>query len=83
MIMTFEEELEQIVKEIGKEPINTNPSNNKMSKSEFMSKYINDMYDKRYKERRNEATEFLIEGATKKRFNSEKKKRRGVLKYEF
>lgn len=83
--MTFDEELEAIVKEVGgKNPTSsTNTSSNKMSKSQFMSRYINDMYKKRYKERHNEATEFLIESAVSKKVNSDKKKRRGVLKYEF
>lgn len=82
--MTFDEELEEIVKEVGgKNPTSLTISNNKMSKSQFMSRYINDMYKKRYKERHNEATEFLIESAVSKKVNSDKKKRRGVLKYEF
>lgn len=55
----------------------------KMSKSEFMSRYINDMYDKRLRERRNEADIYLIETARRQKVISEKKKRRGVLKYEY
>ena len=41
------------------------------------------MYKKRYRERHNEATEFLIESAVSKRANSEKRKRRGVLKNDY
>lgn len=55
----------------------------KMSKSEFMSRYINDMYKKRLKQRQNEADIFLIESAKKQRVISEKKKRKGVYKYEY
>lgn len=55
----------------------------KMSKSEFMSRYINDMYQKRYRQRHNEAEAFLIESASKKRIKSDKKKGRGVLKGEY
>lgn len=54
----------------------------RMSKSEFMSRYINDMYDKRLKERRNEADVYLIESAKAQRIKSEKNKRKGVLKYD-
>lgn len=81
--MGFDEELDELVKEIGGKPVSSSSSRQKMTKSQFMSRYINDMYNKRYKERHNEATEFLIESAVSKRINSEKKKRRGVLKYEF
>lgn len=52
----------------------------KMSKSEFMSRYINDMYDKRLRQRRNEADIYLIESARSQRVKSEKRKGRGVLK---
>lgn len=81
--MTFDEELNALIKEVGGTPASAKGNEKKMSKSEFMSKYINDMYKKRYKERHNEATEFLIESAVSKRTNSDKKKRRGVLKYEY
>jgi hypothetical protein len=81
--MTFDEELNALIKEVGGTPASAKGNKKKMSKSEFMSKYINDMYKKRYKERHNEATEFLIESAVSKRTNSDKKKRRGVLKYEY
>ena len=81
--MTFDEELDNLIKEIGEVSAPINNNNKKMSKSQFMSKYINDMYKKRYRERHNEATEFLIESAVSKRANSEKRKRRGVLKNEY
>lgn len=81
--MGFDEELDEIVKEIGAKPVSPASSGQKMTKSQFMSRYINDMYKKRYKERHNEATEFLIESAVSKKINSDKKKRRGVLKYEY
>lgn len=80
--MGFDEELDELLKEIGVKSVSSS-SGQKMTKSEFMSRYINDMYKKRYKERHNEATEFLIESAVSKRINSDKKKRRGVLKYEY
>lgn len=54
-----------------------------MTKSEFMSRYINDMYKKRHKEKYNEADIYLIESAKTQRIKSEKKKRKGVLKYDY
>lgn len=81
--MTFDEELDNLIKEIGEVSAPIDNNNKKMSKSQFMSKYINDMYKKRYRERHNEATEFLIESAVSKRANSEKRKRRGVLKNDY
>lgn len=54
-----------------------------MTKSEFMSRYINDMYKKRHKEKYNEADIYLIESAKTQRIKSEKKKRKRVLKYDY
>lgn len=79
--MNFDEELDKLVKEMGIKPKSS--SGKKMTKSEFMSRYINDMYKKRYKERHNEATEFLIESSVSKKVNSNRRKRKGVLKYEY
>lgn len=54
----------------------------KMTKNEFVSKYINDMYNKRRKQRYTDADSFLIESAINGKAKSDKKKGRGVLKYE-
>lgn len=51
-----------------------------MTKAEFMSRYINDMYNKRQKQKYSEADIFLIEAAKRQRVRSDKKKRRGVYK---
>lgn len=53
-----------------------------MTKAEFMSRYINDMYEKRRKERYNEAQVYAIETAIKQKVKTDKNRRRGVLKYE-
>lgn len=54
-----------------------------MTKAEFMSRYINDMYNKRQKQKYSEADIFLIESAKNQRIRSDKKRRRGVLKNGF
>ena len=77
--MGFNEDLEALVKEIGTTPASASkPSSNKMTKSEFMSRYINDMYAKRYKERHNEAESYLIDSAISQKIKTDRifKKRR-------
>ena len=82
--MGFNEDLEALVKEIGTTPASASkPSSNKMTKSEFMSRYINDMYAKRYKERHNEAEAYLIESTISQKIKTDRSKRKGVLKYEY
>lgn len=54
-----------------------------MTKSEFMSRYINDMYNKRQKQKYSEADIFLIESAKTQKIRSDKKRRRGVYKNGF
>ena len=54
-----------------------------MTKAEFMSRYINDMYNKRQKQKYSEADIFLIESAKNQRIRSDKKRRRGVYKNGF
>lgn len=54
-----------------------------MTKAEFMSRYINDMYNKRQKQKYSEADIFLIESAKTQKIRSDKKRRRGVYKNGF
>lgn len=54
-----------------------------LTKEEFMTKFINDKYKKRMKERYNEADSYMINSAIRQRNKTNKTKRKGVLKYEF
>ena len=53
----------------------------KMTKNEFMTRYINEMYAKRRIKRGLEADSFLIEGTIKKKNRAIKSKNKGVYKY--
>lgn len=81
--MDFNKEIEDLAKSICTEEVSPKRSGHKMSKAEFMSRYINDMYQKRYKERHNEADEYLIRTAISNSAKYERKKSKGVFKYEY
>ena len=53
-----------------------------MTKNEFVTRYINEMYAKRRIKRGTEADSFLIEGTIKKKNRAIKSKNRGVFKYD-
>jgi len=81
--MDFNKEMEELANSILNEEVSPKRSGHKMSKAEFVSRYINDMYEKRYRERHNEADAYLIQSAISNSTKSEKRKKKGVYKYEY
>lgn len=49
----------------------------KMTKSEFMARYINDMYDKRYREKHQEVDKYKFDSILKAKGISEKRRVKG------